>query len=252
LATQGETRWQRLVAAASTTTAADGRHDERHRRDNREQTWLEMNLVTMELTMKRRVQARSKRPLSPEKLRRREAIFALYRDMGPGRTYERVIEMARLKYGAVSRRTLVNWSQQHNWHARLAEYDQRLVAAAQPSPVELGPDFDMVDALNRIAQSALHRVLMNGNGKPRDLKALVETAEKALMLAEKLRQMGMARRSPEEVQKAQQEMRDHMAYIKKKTMERHAAEGHPVASLKDQHPEIDDEPADMAGGSTVH
>src|SRR5271155_2818905 len=141
--------------------------------------------------MKRHTKTRGKRPLSAEKLQRREAIFALYRDMGSGRSYERLIEMARPQHGSVSKRSLVNWSGAHNWRTRLADYDRQLTAVPL-SPVELGPDFNMVDALKRIADLVVQRALrMHADGKPRDLKALVETAEKAVMLAEKLREKGV-------------------------------------------------------------
>jgi hypothetical protein len=110
------------------------------------------------MTMTRRTKTRSKRPLSAAKLQQREAVFALYRDTGPGRTYERLIEAVRPKYGPISKRSLVNWSHQHNWRALIAEHDKRL-NALPPSLDELGPDFNMVEALERIACMALQRAL---------------------------------------------------------------------------------------------
>jgi hypothetical protein len=201
--------------------------------------------------MKRPTKTRSKRPLSAEQLQRREAIFALYRDMGRGRTRERLIELARPQHGSVSKRSLVNWSGAHNWRARLAEYDQRLTAG-QPSPVDLGPNFDMVDALKRIADLALQRALrMHADGKPRDLKALIETAEKALMLAEKLRGMGMARRSPEEAKEGLMKMRRVIALLDEAARAKHAAEGHPVRDHVMADETLDEEPHMASDAATV-
>jgi hypothetical protein len=201
--------------------------------------------------MKRHSKTRSKRPLSAEKLQRREAVFTIYRDMGPGRTYERLIEMARSQHGPISRRTLVNWSGQHNWRTRLVEHDQRLTAAGEP-PVELGPDFDMVEALKRIAVLVVQRALrMHADGKPRDLKALVETAEKALMLADKAREMRMAQQSPEEKAEHQQRLRRVMEHMKGMARERLAREGHPVQDFVSPEETVDETP-EGAGASTVH
>jgi hypothetical protein len=200
--------------------------------------------------MTRHIKPRSRRPLSPEKLQRREAIFAFYSDMGPGRTRERLIEVIRPDYGPLGKRTLVNWSRDHNWRARLAEHDRRLTAAQPSSPVELGPNFDMVDALKRIAQLALQRALQMPDGKPRELKTLVETAEKAMMLVEKLREIGVGQRSPEEANEAQQEMRSLMAFIKKRVREKHEAEGHPVRDHVTADETVDEAPG-MAGDAAT-
>jgi hypothetical protein len=192
--------------------------------------------------MRRHTKTRSKRQLSTEQLQRREAIFALYRDMGPGRSYERLIETARPRQGPVSKRTLVNWSQQHNWRALIAEHDQRLSAVLQPPPVELGANFDRVDALSRIADRALQRVLQTPGAKPRELKTLVEIAEKAVVLAEKLRGMGMARRSPEEADEHSQKLRRVLAFMDQAARAKHAAEGHPVRDHVMADEPLDEEP----------
>jgi hypothetical protein len=216
----------------------------------------------MEMTMTRHTKPRAKRPLSAEKLQRREAVFELYRDMGPGRTQERLIEMARAKYGPISKRTLVNWSQQHNWRARLAEHDQRL-RASPPPPDELDPKFNRVEAVERIADQALQRALslVNGHGKPQEVKACVEAAEKALMLAEKLRELGKAGHGSEQCAGMRSDVHRVMDYLAKRTRERHAAEGHPIPHLTQEmvdgaevaERETEDaRPTDIDGAATVH
>lgn len=139
--------------------------------------------------MKRNPQPRSKRPLSPEKLQRREAIFALYRDMGPGRTYERLIDMVRPDYGLVSRRTLVNWSQQHSWRVQIDEHDRDRATASQAAMEQSSDSGDQHDQLLSSAALALRNV-MRSNPLVRtahDAKMLVDAAEKAIKLADMLK-----------------------------------------------------------------
>jgi hypothetical protein len=115
----------------------------------------------------------------------------------------------------------------------------------------LGPDFDMAEGLNRLADLAVQRALrLSADGKPRDLKALVETAEKAVGLAERLREMGLSRRSPEEAEKSVREMRALLHYIKKQKMDLLAAQGQPV-QVHGVSGDTD-EASDGGDGPTVH
>jgi hypothetical protein len=208
----------------------------------------------MEMTMKSKVKPRLKRQLSPEKLARRDAFFELYRDLGPGRSYERLIDVAKPKHGLISRRTLVNWSQQHNWRARIADYDQRLATGSQAQLDGVDLDFDMVEALERIARSAIHRVLVSHVEvrTPQDAKVMVEAAEKATTLAERLRQLGLDGRASEQKEAQVILFRKLMSEMRTIASAKDAAEGHPAHGLKDQHPEIDDAPDDPGVSPSVH
>ena len=55
---------------------------------------------------------------------KREAAFRLYRDMGSARTYAKLGEAMKEKYGYVSQRTFVTWARLHDWPARIAAWDQ--------------------------------------------------------------------------------------------------------------------------------
>ena len=127
--------------------------------------------------------------LDPVQLTRRENIFHLYRDMGPTRSYDRLVAVMEDKNDSVSRRTLANWSRQHSWQERVVEYDRELMGG-QRGPIEvLDPNFDRVDALLKVAYLALTRVLQSNPivRSPQDAKALIDAANNALKLVELLR-----------------------------------------------------------------
>lgn len=204
--------------------------------------------------MTRHAKPHSKRPVSPEKLAKREALFELYRDLGPGRSYERLIEAARPQHGPIARRTLVNWSGAHNWRARIADYDRRLTTASQAQLEGVDPDFDMAEALERIARSAIHRVLVSQVEirTPQGAKAMMDAAEKAIMLAEELRQRGLDGRAAEQKEAQISTFGQLMEKMRSVARAGFAAKGLPVTSLKDQHPEIDGAPPDTSGSPSVH
>ena len=204
--------------------------------------------------MTRHAKPHSKRQPSPEKLAKREALFELYRDLGPGRSYERLIDVAKPKHGLISRRTLVNWSQAHNWRARIADYDQRLATGSQAQLEGVDLDFDMVEALERIARSAIHRVLVSQVDirTPQDAKAMMDAAEKAIMLVERLRQLGLDGRASEQEEAQISTFGRLMEQMRSVARAGFAAQGHTLTSLKDQHPEIDDAPDDPGGTPSVH
>jgi len=143
--------------------------------------------------------------LDPEQLARREDIFRVYRDMGPMRSYDRLLVAIEKKHGSVSKRTLANWSRQHSWQERVAEYDRELEKGFQGHSEPLDPNFDKRDALLRAAHLTMMRVL---EARPmvktaRDAKALLDAAVTAMKLAEML---GAKQEAPEEVE----ERRKHM------------------------------------------
>src|SRR3954453_11189705 len=127
--------------------------------------------------------------LDPVQLARREEIFRLYRDMGPTRNYDRLLAAIEAKHGSVSKRTLANWSRQHSWQARVAEYDRDLTKGAQVQAEDLDPNFDWRDALLKAAHLALLRVLQSNPvvRTPQDAKALIDPANNAIKLVELLR-----------------------------------------------------------------
>jgi hypothetical protein len=79
--------------------------------------------------------------LDPAQLAKREDVFRLYRDMGPTRSYDRLVAAIQDKHGSVSKRTLANWSRQHSWQERVAEYDGELVKGLQARTDVLDPNF---------------------------------------------------------------------------------------------------------------
>jgi hypothetical protein len=124
--------------------------------------------------------------LDPVQLARREDIFRLYRDMGPTRNYDRLLAAIEAKHGSLSKRTLANWSQQHSWQARVADYDRDLTKGFQIQADDLDPNFDWRDALLKAAHLALLRVLQSNPvvRTPQDAKALIDAANNAIKLVE--------------------------------------------------------------------
>ena len=135
--------------------------------------------------------------VSPELLARREDIFRVYRDMGPTRSYDRLLAAIEKKHGSVSKRTLANWSRQHSWQERIAEHDRDLEKGWQAQAEPLDPNFDKVDALLKAANLTIMRVLQASPQvkTARDAKALLDTAITAMKLAEMLR---ATQRTPED------------------------------------------------------
>ena len=142
-----------------------------------------------------------KRP-NPQELARREDIFRVYRDLGPARSYNRLIVAIRDKFGAVNKRRLMTWSKEYSWQERLHVHDaeeekRRALALALAEQDALDPNFDQQDALLRAAAKALKRTLeatVTVAIKPSELKALVDTAVNAIKLVEMLRSDGAGRK----------------------------------------------------------
>src|SRR4051795_9463061 len=129
---------------------------------------------------------RRRTQVDPVQLARREEIFRLYRDMGPTRNYDRLLAAIEAKHGSVSKRTLANWSQQHSWQARVADYDRDLTKGFQIQADDLDPNFDWRDTLLKAAHLALLRVLQSNPvvRTPQDAKALIDAANNAIKLVE--------------------------------------------------------------------
>ena len=129
------------------------------------------------------------RKLDAEQLAKREHIFSVYRDLGPTRSYDRLLAAIAEKHGSVSKRTLANWSRQHSWQERIAEHDSQMEKGLQGQTEILDPNFDIVDALLKAAHLTLLRVLRSNPvvKTAQDAKALVDAAANAMKLAELLR-----------------------------------------------------------------
>ena len=146
---------------------------------------------------------RRRTSLDPVQLARREDIFRLYRDMGPTRNYDRLLTAIEAKHGKVSSRTLANWSGQHSWQERVAEYDRDLTKGFQVQAEDLDPNFDRRDTLLKAAHLALLRVLQSNPivRTPQDAKALIDAANNAIKLVELLRANEVDRQGSGETKK---------------------------------------------------
>jgi hypothetical protein len=173
---------------------------------------------------------------APDQLAKREGIFALYRDLGPTRSYERLLEAIEPKYGKVAKRTLVNWSQQHNWRARLDEHDRALASASDLEADELDPNFNAVRALERLAHMTLQRVSRSVPvvRTPQDAKAMMDVAEKSMKLAEQLRAAGKG--DPEKIKAQDQLSRAVFEAIIDAAKQRHIAAGRTIQRMPDAAP----------------
>jgi len=100
-------------------------------------------------------QIRKPKKPNPQELARREDIFRVYRDLGPARSYNRLIVAIRDRFGEVNKRQLMTWSKEYSWQERLhvhdAEEEKRRALAERD---ELDPNFDQQDALLRAAAKA--------------------------------------------------------------------------------------------------
>ena len=139
--------------------------------------------------MRSKIQKLMPRSLDPAQIARREHIFSVYRDLGPTRSYDRLLAVIADKHGSVSKRTLANWSRQHSWQERIVEHDSQMEKGLQGQSEILDPNFDIVDALLKAAHLTLLRVLRSNPvvRTAQDAKALVDAAANAMKLAELLR-----------------------------------------------------------------
>jgi hypothetical protein len=186
--------------------------------------------------------------LEPEQLARRENIFRVYRDMGPTRSYDRLLAAIEKKHDRVSKRTLANWARQHSWQERIAEHDHDLEKGLQGQSEPLDPNFDKRDALLRAAHLTMMRVLQASPQvkTARDAKALLDAAVTAMKLAEML---GAKQEDPEEIEERRKRMwavLDQIMDIKRSQFEA-AGKDVPVAGghmRRSDDDEVDSEAAD--------
>jgi hypothetical protein len=104
--------------------------------------------------------------LPADKLKQREAAFAIYRDLSIGRSMHKLEQLLKKEHPelAVSRSSLESWSRRHDWAARVKAHDDAIAKGraqgvmVQPGAT-VGTDFDQIDALLRAANQALTRAM---------------------------------------------------------------------------------------------
>jgi len=122
----------------------------------------------------------------------------MYRNLGPARSIRRLEEAVRLRWPAnpVSTGTLGNWGTRDGWVKLIAEYELGLKEGTEKGGgiergVKGGVVVDDVGVLEQAASQALAAALRATSvavRNPSDIKALVETANKALELADRLKE----------------------------------------------------------------
>jgi hypothetical protein len=175
----------------------------------------------------------------PAQLAKREAIFCVYRDLGPHRNYRRLQVAIKSTHGSVSPRTLNSWSQLHSWQERCREHDERLAkgkAATEGEPFD--PDFDIEEALLHNAQIALNRALKADIAveTPHQQKALIDAAINAVKIVD-MRRGG--RQTTGEIANSKRKFIEAVQKIEARIRAAHAAEkpiidvqAEPVEQLK--------------------
>lgn len=150
------------------------------------------------------------RPADP----RRERIFEMYRELGPARSFRKLMEAIQVRWPAnpLSLGALSTWSSKYDWKKRIEEYDLGVsngvsagasIAGAPSTPQAPADDGgDDVKNLKQAASKALARALQSANvavTKPGDVKALIDMASKALELADKLENERSGTSTPQEI-----------------------------------------------------
>ena len=128
-----------------------------------------------------------------------DEVYVMYRNLGPARSLRKLGEAVGMRWPAnpVATGTLANWASKEGWSRRVAEYELGLKEGREQGGVPLpvvgrrGEEVDDVGVLEQAASQALASALRATSvavRSPSDVKALVETANKALELADRLKQ----------------------------------------------------------------
>jgi hypothetical protein len=128
----------------------------------------------------------------------RDKVFEMYRDLGPARSLRRLQEAVALRWPAnkVGVATLQRWSKDDRWQGQIDAFEagMRSAAAANPAPAPAMPistdGTDDIASLEAAASQALTMALRTTAlqvTRPSDVKALVDTANRALDLASKMK-----------------------------------------------------------------
>jgi hypothetical protein len=177
----------------------------------------------------------------------RQRLYELYRDM-PSRSYERLIVVAEKTHGLLTKRQIAVIARDDRWKERIDEHE---AATSKPAGIVLDPNFDRTDRLLRAAHLALERAIMDQTRKPQEMKALVDTAEKAIRLVEKLRELGVSQRGPQAASESLKRLRRIMDAMDDAVRAKFAAQGTPVkdhvtdAEFVEVKPDIEPDIADQ-------
>jgi hypothetical protein len=162
----------------------------------------------MKKLLKRPIKRKLMLPLPARPREQHDRAFAIYRDMGPERTYRGLARVLkeRQPVNAAPYSTLVTWAKKERWEERVAEFDRgRASSEGSPAPVMAGEEGgevgDDVEALEKAASQALATVLRASSvaaTKPGDLKMLLETANRAMDMAARIKQERKGKASLEE------------------------------------------------------
>lgn len=128
--------------------------------------------------------------LPDEKLQQREKVYLIYQDMGVIRSFNKLEKTLRDKHPElrVSRPTLEKWSTQHNWTARVQQYDTAQSNAAIARPAK-SFEQDPVEALMGLATKTLARAAAANTAvtRPNEIKSLIDAATNALKLVAQMK-----------------------------------------------------------------
>ncbi len=138
--------------------------------------------------------------ITPVELAKRENVFRVYRDLGPTRSYKKLMVAIVSTHGTIATRTLNGWSKMHSWPERLREHDQSLALATMTQNPDFDPNYDFEEKLLHAAQIALTRALEANvtPANPHQQKALIDASINAVRIVE-LRRSGKKDRGAEAV-----------------------------------------------------
>ena len=174
--------------------------------------------------------------ITQQERKERQSAYETYRDMGKTRSYDRLIIVLEASHGVLPKNKLMRWSKEDNWKDRVAEYDR----AANPALVDqhvhtisTDPEYDRMDALLRASHLALQRVLSSNPTvrSPQDYKTLVDAAEKAIRMVEKLRELGIDHGPAGDVDKRANLATTMLNELRQAVKDKFAAMGTPVQRL---------------------
>jgi hypothetical protein len=115
---------------------------------------------------------------------RREAIKAIYFELGADRSFKKLAPIAREKFGGPSLRTIMEWSRLERWPEAAQRYDTQRAALQLQKADELiaVQDIDEAAALQAVARRYLHQINSGvlGIKETKDALACVESSLRML------------------------------------------------------------------------
>lgn len=168
--------------------------------------------------------------LTKQDVEQRQTAFEKYRDLGRGRSVDKVLIVLEPIMGWLPKSRVIQWCKDDHWVERVAEYDRLLDPNDELPAIESNADFDRMDLLAKSAYLALSRALKSHPSvrTPQDYKALVDSAEKAIRCMEKLRELGTGKSKPAELAGVKNAAKEIFDMLTEATRQRFAAQGTPV------------------------